>query len=223
MKCMFTFALLAVLAASPLAQAQEYAVAKLDEAAPADDLSEEIAASLASTGWRITADGDTLIDLWLVKTWDARADFTPSIAVLYPLTHGQLLGVLRVEDELADFRDQEIDDGVYTLRYALQPEDGNHIGTSDTRDFLLVLPSSDDESAAVLSDEDLIALSADTAGGTHPAMLALLAAGEGPAQQPTIEHDEQRELWSLRLANPSQGGASDQLVLKLVFVGTAAE
>ena len=48
-----------------------------------------------------------------------------------------------------DFRGQEIKKGVYTLRYGQQPEDGNHIGTSELADFLLAIPAGVDSGMQV--------------------------------------------------------------------------
>jgi hypothetical protein len=42
----------------------------------------------------------------------------------------------------ADFRGQQVPVGFYTLRYALIPDDGNHLGVSPNPDFLLLIPLS---------------------------------------------------------------------------------
>ena len=89
----------------------------------------------------------TICDVSFVKSLAVRPGFKPELNVKYPFTSGQLIGVLRVSKKASftDFRGQELKAGVYTLRYGQQPEDGNHIGTSEVYDFLLALPAKIDQ------------------------------------------------------------------------------
>lgn len=208
-----------------LAPAQEYRVDKLAEAAPAEGLAEEIRNELASEGIKvIKGTSRTFVDFWPAKKWAAKADFTATNAILYPFQVGELIGVIRYKSKGTDFRGQEIKSGVYTVRYALQPEDGNHVGTSDTRDFLLLLPIESDTSPAAVDQEQLFKLSAEVAGTPHPAMLALQKANSGAESLPTIEHNEERELYSLLFQGTADaGGKTSELPVQVVVVGQAAE
>jgi hypothetical protein len=116
----------------------------------------------------------------------------------------------------ADFRGQDIGRGTYTLRYGQQPVDGNHVGTFDTRDFLLMLPAAADRDPATLPGTDFFATSAEAAETTHPAIMPLLKPSEGEA--PAMHHIEANEWWAARL--PGNGG---KLPLELIVVGKAAE
>ena len=85
---------------------------------------------------------------------------------------GQLIGALRVPEgtTFTDFRGQEIKPGVYTLRYGQQPQDGNHIGTSELADFLLALPAEADTELKPIADADALSQkSAEAAGSTYSA------------------------------------------------------
>ncbi|HEV3024937.1 MAG TPA: hypothetical protein VGX76_20825, partial [Pirellulales bacterium] len=141
-----------------------------------------------------------------------------------PFEMGQLIGVARYPRKGSDFRGREIPKGVYTLRYALQPQDGNHVGTSDTRDFLLLSSVSDDTEPDEVEKMRLFKLSAKTSGTPHPAMLSLLVPAAEPGDLPAMIHHESRELWSLRFVNPAiAGGEKQELVVELVVVGRAPE
>jgi hypothetical protein len=106
----------------------------------------------------------------------------------------------------------------------LQPEDGNHVGTSDTRDFLLLLPVESDTAVKPAEKEDLFKFSAEVVGSTHPAMLALLPANASAETVPVIEHNEERELYSLLFkGNTEADGKSTELPVQVVVVGQAAE
>ena len=116
----------------------------------------------------------TVCEIWPCKHWDAQAaDFTATSEVLYPFQPGSLVGVIRFPGRGYDFRDQRMASGVYTLRYAQQPVDGNHEGTSITRDFLLMVKAEEDTSLEPMDNERLMEAAAEAAGTSHPAMLSL--------------------------------------------------
>jgi len=72
--------------------AADYRVEPLDEPAPADEISADIAATLATTGARvIRGTSTTFCDIWLCKQWETQADFKATSALLYPFTPGQLM------------------------------------------------------------------------------------------------------------------------------------
>lgn len=218
------WASLALLSLNAPARAADYSVEPLAEPAPAGEIGAAVAEQLSPSGFAVKKGKRTLCEVWPVKTWAVAADFKPSNTVIYPLQMGELLGVVRYARKGGDFRGQEIPKGLYTLRYALQPQDGNHIGTSDTRDFVLVLPAADDASPAAMDKDDLFKQSTKTAGGTHPAMLCLLSSDGEPAQAPEMEHDDFQELWSVRFSNPTMAGEKPgRLTIQLVLVGQAAE
>lgn len=219
----FLFLTLLMTGTSLPARAAEYSAAPLNQPAPTGELSAAVAEQISPTGFVVKKGQRTLCEIWPCKTWTVAAEFKRTNTVIYPLQPGDLIGVVRYARKGGDFRGQEIPKGLYTIRYALQPQDGNHVGTSDTRDFLLLLPAADDQEPASLSKEQMFSLSPKVAGGTHPAMLSLLAADE-EGETPEIVHDESRELWSLKFSNPTTaGGKAGRLTLQLVVVGRAPE
>ncbi|MBI2220508.1 MAG: hypothetical protein HYU53_04815 [Acidobacteria bacterium] len=59
--------------------------------------------------------------------------------------------------------------GVYTLRFALQPMNGDHLGVSPHREFLLVSPAAVDTNPAPAGYQGTVDLSKQTTGASHPA------------------------------------------------------
>jgi hypothetical protein len=104
------------------------------------------------------------------------------------------------------------------MRYAQQPEDGNHVGTSDTRDFIVLLKAEDDKAPAVVPKESLFRLSAAAAGTTHPCMLSFLAPAKVAA--PSIENDAEKE-WAI--LHCGIGTKSSPVSVRLVIEGKSAE
>ncbi len=205
-------------------QAEEKQVASLKSPPPADMLSAEVAETLASTGYKITAGEDTVAEVWLRKEWPIKSDFMPSANVLYPFKPGELIGVIRFEGRGEDFRNQQFRKGVYTIRYGQQPVDGNHVGTSDTLDFLLLLPGKKDSTVAPMDAFKMVQLSTEVSGSTHPAILSMLAVTDKDKPTPSVVHDSTRALWSLRVSAPAKAeGEAAPLPLEFVFEGHSPE
>lgn len=199
------------------AAADEYTFAKTDKL-PAE-LPAALAEQLNPEGVQITGPKRALCAIWLLKDVASQADFAASTAIKYPFTPGQLVGVLSVPRRagLTDFKGHEIEAGVYTLRYGQQPMDGNHIGTSDTSDFLLAVPVADDEDPAPIADiESLFQRSAGASGTTHPAVFSLLPAE--PEAEPGLANDAEHEFWILSLTATS---GEHKVPLRLIVVGEA--
>jgi hypothetical protein len=210
-----TFAVLWLLTAA-VAHAQEKKVEAFTAAPPADVLSPEVAEVLSHDGVKVSQGEKLLAEFWFRKDIPAKAGFTPTANVLYPFESGELIGVVRFSSTREDFRNQQFRRGVYTLRYGQQPVDGNHVGTSDTLDFLLLLPAKKDKTVEKLAPNKMFNLSAEVSGSTHPAILSMLAA-TGDSKPPAVAHDAARELWSLKVALPIKAG-DDAKTLPVEFV-----
>src|SRR5262245_15313251 len=72
-------------------------------------------------------DGKPFAKIWLRKSIPASSKPAGSKGtILFPfLAEGELLGALELISEAHDYRDQAIPPGVYTLRYGLQPVNGD--------------------------------------------------------------------------------------------------
>jgi hypothetical protein len=153
-----------------------------------------------------------------------KADFTATDEVLYPFEPGQLLGVVKYARRGGDFRDQEINRGVYTLRYAQQPVDGNHVGTSPTRDFLLLLKAEDDQSPAAIDVKKLYEESAKAAESTHPCLLLMPRIAGEVTDQPSLAVNDEKEWVTIRLPGKAAAGDKQSLqAIEVVVVGHADE
>ncbi len=109
---------------------------------PPESLAAPVRDSLSGQGYRLQDDqGRTIADIWLRKAIPvSEKPGEPKGAVLFPfLAEGELVGVLQFATEGHDYRDQPIAKGVYTMRYGLQPVNGDHLGVSTYRDYSLVL------------------------------------------------------------------------------------
>lgn len=197
MRLLRSWSLLLVLVPGGLA-AQEYKVEALEQAPPSS-ISPEITAVLNAQGYRVVdGQGKPFAEIWLRKAVPASVKPAgPSGVIQFPfLQEGDLLGVIQLESEGHDYRDQAIPKGTYTFRYGLQPVNGDHLGVSPFRDYSLLLPGSKDKALATLPCKQLEAQSAESAGSSHPAILFMLAVPPSGSQAtPSMIHDAEKNTW----------------------------
>ncbi len=203
------------------AAAQEYQVSAA-EAAPTGTLAPEISSLLDAKGIKVAKGSTTVCELWFAKEWPVEASATTGGEVIYPLTVGQVIGAIRFPKKTSDFREQDMPAGVYVMRYAQQPVDGAHVGTSPTRDFLALLPAAKDRDPKTVDYKDLVAASKDSTGTAHPGIMSLQRP-EGSASPSVREVSEKEWVIVHVVGKMKQGGSVKDLPLDLVVVGKAAE
>jgi hypothetical protein len=153
------------------------AAPKLETTGPCTDatVADAVKKALAPQGYRVTLDDGSIIDLWppaqIQTSAKTREDAT------YPLALSLFLGVIHLAKNARDARGNAISPGTYNLRYELQPSDGNHLGTSPTPDFLLLVPAvADANPAQSYSFDQVIHLSEQVTSKRHPAVFNLVPA-----------------------------------------------
>jgi hypothetical protein len=160
----------ALLAAS-MVLAQDYKLEPIATAAPG--LPAAYAALIENGGYRITGPSGPWSEIWFRKSIPAGAKPADN-AIVFPIAQGTLLGILRFPATGADRRGQTIKPGIYTLRYALQPVDGAHVGAAPQRDFALLTPIANDADPNTTPAYDaLVQMSTKASGTPHPAVLSI--------------------------------------------------
>jgi hypothetical protein len=156
-------------------------------------VSESVRKVLEPKGSRVTlSDGSVVCEVWLRSGLPAGKTEAPG-AVYTSLGESSLIGVITFPKATSDFRGQSVKPGIYTLRYALHPSDGNHLGISPIRDFLVLIPVSVDQNAdAHYKFEELVKMSAKASGTNHPAVISLASPESNPA--PTLIENEHGHL-----------------------------
>ncbi len=133
---------------------------------PPADLAPVIASLLHASGAKVVVGGATL-DIWWVQSMGGDGPGWSGVE------SGTLVGAVRVTGPFKEIRGKVVAPGVYTLRYGQQPQNGDHLGISTYRDFLLVSPASADQDPKVLGFDGVVALSKQVIGTSHPASLSL--------------------------------------------------
>ena len=215
-------AILALVAFAALASAQAEFTLEQSPALSTLQVPNALADRLDPQGSRILHRNDTVCDVWWLKSLSAVPSTSSEPDILYgSLQPGVLVGLLRfVSSSAEDTRDQKLKPGLYTMRYALIPQDGNHMGVSEYRDFVLLSPlSADTELDKVLSFDDLVNLSRKASGTGHPAVIGLAPPNPAYKKLPALVQDDQGNC-SLQVdlrENPTSGAAQDvKLAILLV-------
>jgi hypothetical protein len=190
------FSIAILILAIPLTNAGAAAAANLTvQPAPApsaDAVPAALAGRLDPQGAELIAGGSPLCNLWVLKSVPTVPASSSEPDILYGnLQVGELVGVMQVLAPAQDFRHQKVPPGVYTLRYGQIPQDGNHMGVSQYRDFLLLGPvAADTKLDTTLGFDDLVSLSRKTAGTGHPAVMSMVPANSGVKTLPGVFSDD---------------------------------
>jgi hypothetical protein len=133
---------------------------------PPADLSADLVPRLAPAAKILN--GAATLEIWLVDTVESSGG-----AGWSGVDSGTLVGAIRVGGEFKEIRGKVVKPGVYTLRYGLQPQNGDHLGISTYRDYLLLSPAALDRDPKVLGFDGVVAISKEVIGTAHPASLSL--------------------------------------------------
>ena len=169
--------LLLILSVLPFAAAQntKFTIKTADTPAP-KELDAAIQKLLPKTSIQlIDAGGKTVGEFWF------RADI-PADATTEQIKNGltyreirqsEILGAVRFDQDWLDYRKQKVKAGVYTLRLGYQPADGDHQGSSEFQEFMLVLGADKDKSTELMEFKHLAETSAKSIGTGHPGVFML--------------------------------------------------
>lgn len=103
------------------------------------------------------------------------------------IPEGAIVGAVRLPEPFIDYRRQRLPAGLYLLRFAIQPDTGDHTDTAPHREFLLLTRATDDTTPGPMETGALIEMSSRVTGGRHPALLLLWPVDEGTRAPAVIE------------------------------------
>ena len=179
-RCCIIVIVLGALALLPAGLAQKYTA---EGGAPLpDSVPDATRALVGAEGIAVKSGDEVVMRLWM-RAAPFEGDPASGFGVRFDnVPEGAFLGVLEFVGKGSDFREQSVPAGVYTLRFGLHPEDGNHMGVAASRDFGLLAPVEKDLEVTRNFDFDgIVELSADV-GNPHPtvARLELPEGDQGP-------------------------------------------
>ena len=154
-----------------LGQGPSALAATPQKAQPPDGIAPAISQKLAADGVRVVVNPATTLDFW----WVSGLSLKPgaNAASWMDVEEGSLVGAVKIPADFRDIRGRIIKAGVYTLRYGIQPQNGDHLGVSPFRDFLLLSPVAVDQDPAPRGHDGTIEISKQSIGGSHPGVWSI--------------------------------------------------
>jgi hypothetical protein len=147
------------------ALANDVTVAKHTNAVPSE-IAGPVQALIAPGGATAKVGANT-IEFWFVKSLEAKGKDWSAVP------EGALVGAMKTSAPFRDIRGRTMKAGTYLLRFGLQPQNGDHLGVSPHREFLLATPAAEDTSPTALGHDPAVDLAKKSINISHPAVLSL--------------------------------------------------
>ncbi|MBI4662735.1 MAG: hypothetical protein HY735_28305 [Verrucomicrobia bacterium] len=168
-------------------------------------------------------DGDQpVFEFWLSTEVALQSKPESAAKAMDAIKQSALLGLAVVNSDQRDYKDGELPKGVYTMRFCLQPQDGNHLGTAEFNYFAVLVQAKNDPKLESLANyKELVRASRKDTANDHPIILSLRPPsstdGDLPKlSEPAPEHKSVRVKISARVAGT---GEESSLIFELVFQG----
>ena len=141
--------------------------------APPAEVDPAIATTLQKDGIRVLDGKKVVVEFWFRSAAPAGAKSTEEALSWPTVPHGSLLGVARFPERGSDRRAQTLKPGVYTMRFSMYPQNGDHQGVEPQRDFMVLsLASEDKDPSSTPKFEALMEMSRRASGTPHPAIMS---------------------------------------------------
>ena len=199
------------------AHAAEFTIKTAETPVP-KELGESIRAVLEPKTIQLLQDGNPVVEIWLRRD----VPLKNAAAKLDSLAEATLVGAVVVRASgSTDYKNNEIPEGIFTARYILQPQDGDHLGTAEFNYFVaLIAADSDKELTGLDKFRPVAKASGKSTPSGHPLIISLRPvsgdAGKTPRlTEPAVEHKAIR----LTLSGKGPGGEKVELPFDLVYEG----
>jgi len=214
---MFRFGIALVLCVMA-AQGAELEVRVANKALPGD-ISPEMAALLQPQVVQVVQGDKPVLEMWLAKEVALQSKPASVATALDAVKQTAILGAVSVPGVRRDYRDDEIAASVYTMRFALQPQDGNHSGSAEFPYFGVLVPAKLDTKPDGIKDfKELMKASSKETSTDHPMVMSLrpVSSAEGPAVKLTTPAAEHK---AVRVKVPAKGPETKEVAFEIVVEG----
>ncbi len=190
---------------------------KVTDKEPSKELGDAIRATLQAKAIQVLDGEKPAFEFWFAKELSLKSKPASLAKALDSVEPATLLGAVSVSAVTRDYRDDELPAGTYTIRYALQPQDGDHSGSTDYTYFAVLVPAKNDPAPDALTNYKAVvkASAKDTSTG-HPHVMSLRPAASEAGDQPQIK-EPAPEHKSILLKFPAKAGG-EKTSLSFEFV-----
>jgi hypothetical protein len=184
---------------------------------PPQELAEPVGDAMLSTALHVSEANDPYCDIWLRASIPVADNPDKTAGVMFgEIAPGTLIGAVKFTPTVADYHNQQVQAGVYTLRYMLLPIDGNHQGRAPGRDFVVLVPAALDVATGPIAVANLMEMSRKASTTEHPSVWSLVPppSNSPPLRDlPTLIHSDQGDLWIVYFSAPFTSAAAIGFVI----------
>jgi hypothetical protein len=193
---------------------------KVADKEPPKELDASIRAKLQTKAVQLLDGEKPVYEFWFGAELPLQSKPAAAAKGLDAVKQATLLGAVAVSRDQRDYRDDELHAGVYTMRFALQPQDGNHLGTSEFNYFAVLTPAKIDNKLDGISDyKSLVKASSKETSTDHPVILSLRPASSDPGDLPQL-NTPAPDHKSVRVKVPANtAGEKTSLTFEIVYEG----
>jgi len=196
---------------------------KIEDKEPPAELSDDVKGGLEHKSYQLSNGDGLFFEIWLTKEVIVGEEKDTPKETLDTVESISLLGAMIVhEGGRFDFRDDEMDPGLYVLRLSLQPQDGNHMGTAPFDTFAILVPHEMDHMVLEMMDHDeMVDIASEPTAAEHPPILGIQPMESAEGEFPALAENEEEEEWFfLNLQLPGkQGDKEVKIPIHLIIEG----
>lgn len=184
---------------------------------PPEELSPPVRDAMLSTALHVSEANDPYCDIWLRASIPVADKPNKAAGVMFgEVAQSTLVGAIKFTSTVTDYHNQQVQAGVYTLRYMLLPVDGNHQGKAPGRDFVLLVPAALDVANGPIAPANLMEMSRKASTAEHPSVWSLVPPpGNSPPLRdlPALLHSDLGDLWIVYFSAPFTSAGAIGLVV----------
>jgi hypothetical protein len=197
---------------------------KMIEKEPPREVNEAVRKALLPKAVQLIESGHPIYEFWFRQDVPLKARPESDSKSLDALGEVTLLGVVQVGPGRRDYKDNEIAPGIYTIRFGLQPQDGDHLGTAEFPYFAVLIPAAADSDVDGIKKYKVMVKASGKGTATgHPIVLSLRppsgeAGSEPTLTKPAAEHEAVRiKLNGKAMESDKPAGLAFELVYRGKF------
>jgi hypothetical protein len=191
---------------------------KTAETAPPKELGESIRAVLESKSVQLLEKDKPILEIWFRGDLPLKS----AAAKLDSIAEATLVGAVAVRGSgLTDYKNNDVPQGIFTARFLLQPQDGDHLGTAEFNYFIALIPADADKDLSGLDKfKPVTKASGKLTPSGHPLIISLRPVSQGSGSTPALtEPAAEHKAIRVKLSAKGPGGEQIELPFDLVYEG----
>ncbi len=189
---------------------------------PPAPVAELIRATLSPKSIQLLDGDKPILQIWFRQELALKAKPSSPASSVENLAEASLVAALSVEGSgLKDYKDNDIPKGVFTARFAMQPQDGDHLGTAEFNTFLVLVAAENDKTLDTFTKfTPLVKASGKLTSSGHPVVISLRPISSTDGKYPSLtEPAAEHKAIRLKLASKTPDGQASDSFFELVYQG----